>query len=253
MKIKSPAFLLFLLLFIFSCKTTTYYQVTTEQENTRVALESPSGDQKIEAMIAPYKEKLDATMNESLGELDVLLVKERPESNLGNWMADMVYEDVKELNGGTLDFAILNQGGIRVGSIGSGPLTRGEIFELMPFDNVISIMSAEGREVRTFLNHIASSGGWPISAELSFKIKEEKAIDISINGEPLDDSRRYQFVVPDYIAGGGSGSDMLKTMDRKDFNLLVRDLLIDHIKRDTKKGIVQTAMKEGRIINMDNE
>lgn len=242
-----------LIILLGACKSTSGYIVSTNAQNQRVALESPDGDQAIKSLIAPYKMGLDSIMNEELGLLDVLLIKERPECTLGNWMADMFFEEAQLLNDGVLDFAIQNQGGIRVTSIGKGPITRGEIFELMPFDNVVSIISAKGHVVRQLLDHIAEGKGWPVSSQLTFKIKNKKATDILIDGESLDEQRTYHFALPDYIAGGGSGTTMLKNVQRKDINVLIREVFIEHIIKDTKRGIVQTAKKEGRIINLDHE
>lgn len=239
-------------LLLASCKTSGYV-VSSNTLNHRVALESPEGDSHIESIIAPYKNGLDSVMNEELGVLDVLLVKERPECNMGNWMADMLFEEALLLNAGILDFAIQNHGGIRVTSIGMGPITRGEIFELMPFDNLVSIISANGSVVHELFDHIAEGKGWPVSSQVSFKIKDKKAINILISGQPIDEDKIYHFALPDYIAGGGSGTRMLTDVQRRDIDVLIRDSFISHIKKDTERGITQTAKKEGRIINLDNE
>lgn len=239
------------LLFLNSCKT--IYVSDADVQYQRVALQSPKGDPEVEEMIQPYQAQLRDIMNEELGVLEVEMIKERPESNIGNWLSDMLFEEVKALNGGKLDFAIQNQGGIRVSNISEGPITRGEIFEVMPFDNKVAILEGNGNEVQAFLDHVAKGGGWPLSAGLTFKIKEDKAIDVSLNGAPLDPERIYVFTVPDYVAGGGSGSSMLKPLKRKDIEVFIRDLYIDHIKKDTQNGQTQTAAKEGRVINLDNE
>jgi len=42
-------------------------------------------------------------------------------------------------------------------------------------------------------------------------------------------------------------------MKQRDLGVLMRDAFIDHLKKDMTNGIVQTAVKEGRIINLDNE
>jgi len=212
-----------------------------------------TGDSDILQLIAPYREQLEAQMNEVIGELDKDLIKESPESDIGNWLADMMYEESINLNNGVLDFATQNQGGVRVSGLTAGPITIGEIFEVMPFDNMLTVISATGAETQTFLDHIARGRGWPISKQLQFKIKDQKAIDVLINGAPLDPERTYHFAVPDYIAGGGSGSDMLRSMKQRDLGVLMRDAFIDHLKKDMANGIVQTAVKEGRIINLDNE
>ncbi len=240
------------LLLCSACQTT--YLATTEIDYEQVSPQSSSDiDEEIEALISPYRTELRAIMDEVIGQLDVDLLKERPECNMGNWLADMMYEEAKLLNDGVLDFAVQNHGGLRVPSMGAGPITRGEVIEVMPFDNKLAILSGNAVDVQAFLDHIAAGRGWPISSNLEFKIKDDKAIDIKINGKPLDSNKTYHFALPDYIAGGGSGTDMLKGLQRKDFSVLLRDCFVQNIIKDTKAGISQNPIKEGRIINLDDE
>ena len=241
-------------LLLYSACQTTNYLATAEIEYEQVSPQTSSEiDEDIEAMIAPYRNELKATMDQVIGKLEVDLLKERPESNMGNWLADMIYEEAILLNDGVLDFAVQNHGGLRVPSMGAGPITRGEVIEVMPFDNKLAILSGSGQDVQAFLDHIAAGRGWPISSNLKFKIKDSKAIDVEINGEPLDNNKTYHFALPDYIAGGGSGSDMLKDLTRKDFNVLLRDFFVNNIIKDTEAGTHQKPIKEGRIINLDDE
>ncbi len=249
---KKYILILVVLLIVGACRSTLYLS-ETELRYERVSEQVKNGDEDIDMMIAPYRDSLAAVMDEVIGNLEVSLTKESPESNIGNWLADMLYEESKQLNDGVLDFAVQNQGGIRVTGMSEGPITIGEVYEVMPFDNMISIISADGKGTKEFLDHIARGRGWPISKGLSFKIKDKKAVEITLHNEPLEDRRIYHFAVPDYIAGGGSGSDMLNSFKRKDIEVLIRDAFINHIKKDTKSGINQTAKKEGRIINLDHE
>ncbi len=235
-----------------SCKTTTYVS-EADLYYERVSEASEGVDPEVEDMIEPYRVQLDAVMNEVLGNLEETLTKKRPESNIGNWLADMLYDETKALNGGVLDFAIQNHGGVRVSSLSAGPITRGEVIEVMPFDNKITIITADGKQTQAFLDHIAKGKGWPISQQLRFKIKDKKATEVLINGEPIDMNGTYHFAVPDYIAGGGSGSDMLKGLERKDLNVLIRDCFIDNIKKDTKSGLTQAPVIDGRLVNLDHE
>jgi len=239
-------------LVISACQTT--YLSRTEIDYEQVSpIDLIEVDDDIEAVITPYREELSAIMDEVIGELEVTLVKERPECNMGNWLADMIYEEAILLNDGILDFAVQNQGGLRIPTMAAGPITRGEVLEVMPFDNKLSILTATGKEVQAFLDHIASSRGWPVSRQLKFKIKDKKAVDIELSDQPIDHKKTYHFAVPDYIAGGGSGAHMLKELARKDYEVLLRDFFVEHIIKDTQAGLNQYPMKEGRIINLDHE
>ena len=234
-----------------SCKV--IYASDTELSYNRISDEVVEGDQATDAMIAPYREKLKASMEEVIGILEVDLIKERPESNMGNWFADIFYEEANELVDGGIDFAILNQGGLRVTSMSQGPILVGEIFEVIPFDNIVSVLEADGEELLSFFHHIAKGKGWPLSHQVSMKIKDRKATDVLISGKEIQLDKTYTFAVPDYIAGGGSGSKMLKALKRTDYDVLIRELTIIHLREEYQNDISQAPAKEGRIINLDNE
>ena len=198
-------FLLLSVLFIIAfggCKV--LYVSDADVEYKTVSEESAKEDAEVESLIAPYREDLESSMNKVIGTLEVDLVKERPESNMGNWLVDIFYDEADAVSTEKLDFAVLNQGGLRLSSLTKGPILRGEIFELIPFDNVVSVIEASGAEVMLFLDHIAKGRGWPVSHQLKMEIKDGKAINVAISDQAVDLSRTYRFAVPDYVAGGGS-------------------------------------------------
>ncbi len=210
-------------------------------------------DPATEALIAPYRDELRASMDEVIGILEVDLVKERPESNMGNWIADIFYAQANVITPKELDFAVMNQGGLRVSTLKKGPILRGEIFELIPFDNIVSVIEASGEEVMSFLHHIAKGKGWPISHQVKFEIKDRQAANVTISDLPIEEGRTYRFAVPDYVAGGGSGSSMLKTMKRTDYDEVIRELAIKHLQEKHQEGVVYAPQIEGRIKNLDHE
>ncbi|MEL7162689.1 MAG: 5'-nucleotidase, partial [Bacteroidota bacterium] len=178
------------------------------------------------ALIAPYKAQLDAKMQRELATIVTPLRKSAPESNLGNWMADLlqaaaedIYPDKK------IAFTTANQGGVRVNEIGAGPLIVSEIYELMPFDNELVLLELTGKEVTEFVSHIANSGGWPVSAELSVRQEESGKLVIRISGQPVSPTATYFVALPDYVANGGSNSSMLRAKEQITVHQLMRDLL----------------------------
>jgi len=252
MKHRLSSLIFFIFLFaVAGCRVT--YVSETEIDYARISEEVSQGDEDIDEMISPYRQKLKASMDEVISILDVDLVKERPESNMGNWLVDAFYEKSNALVSEELDFAVLNQGGMRLSSLSKGPVLTGEIYELIPFDNIISVIEANGREVMSFMHHIAEGKGWPISSQLRMQIKDKKAHNVTISGLPVNPDKMYRFAVPDYIAGGGSGSAMLKTLKRTDYDHFIRDLTIEYLKAQHKKDLIQSPSKEGRIVNLDHE
>lgn len=206
----------------------------------------------IDSLIAPYKLQLDEEMNEEIGYIASELLKERPESTLGNFVSDALVPISAAEFTMDVDFGVQNYGGMRVSSIPVGPITNGKVFELMPFDNLLVVISAKGAVVKKLFDRIADSGGWPISSAVSFSIDNEKAVDILINGEPLDAEKTYAFALPDYVANGGDKCDFLISEERVSSTLMIRDAIIQYVKLQTAKGDSIYINLENRI-NLTDE
>lgn len=201
-----------------------FYQVTEHDE----ADEARSQVQSMVSTIAPYKAQLDEQMNRQLNTVATKLSKGQPESNLGNWVADLTAQAASDkFPDKSIAFATLNQGGIRVNEIGTGPLLVSEIYELMPFDNELVLMDLPGNVLKEFISHIANDGGWPVSDALSVQAGGN-GLNIKIDGEPIDPAATYTVALPDYVANGGSDSAMLKGRPQLKTGLLIRDLLVEY-------------------------
>jgi 2',3'-cyclic-nucleotide 2'-phosphodiesterase (5'-nucleotidase family) len=237
-------FLLFVLLS--SCKV--YHKVDAKVDYLQVSnTESSEQDQAIANMVAPYRAELELEMNEVIGYCGEDLIKARPESSLGNWMADALYNKAKEYYRSPIDFAVLNHGGIRIPVIRKGPITRSVIYEVMPFDNIIVIVHLDGPTLLALLDHIAEQGGWPVSHHLQFEIKDRLSANVLLRGEPLEEGRSYRVAMPDFIANGGDGSYFLEKRPQDNLQIMIRDALIEYVQDQQAKELPIRASLEGRI------
>lgn len=220
------------------------YRMTPQSTDTR-SLDAE--DTETAALIAPYKAKMEAEMNDVLGTAAHTLEKAKPESTLGNWMADLFYEQISEYNKGDIDFASMNYGGIRIPTLQQGEVTRGKLYELMPFDNLLVVVHADAATVRAFADNAAKNGGIPVSKQLRFTIKNGKAENITIKGQPLQENKIYKIGVSDYVANGGDDCSFFIDKKRDDLGVLMRDAIIDYVKKQTAQGKPLDAQKDGRI------
>ena len=246
MKIKFLIYFFFLISFIACTKTwhISSQKVAYHRFDTRSRI---ANDPETEAMIAPYRSKMSGEMNKIIGYSDMELTKRQPESTLGNWFADIVKKEAERLYGKKVDGAIQNYGGLRISSIAPGDLTTGKIFELMPFENMLLILEMDGKVLNQLLDRIAYYGGWPISRGISFVIKDKTAHNILIDNKPIDHKSKYTIALPDYIANGGDRCDFLIDQKRTDLNMLIRDIVIEHLEVNYKNGVVIHSEIEGRI------
>jgi 2',3'-cyclic-nucleotide 2'-phosphodiesterase (5'-nucleotidase family) len=208
-------------------------------------------DSATAAMIAPYKDSLDRIMNEVLVVSDQAMPKERDktETLLGNFTADVVLWKARTLNcdmAGTkgnsaspapcADLCLLNTGGLR-SSLPQGKITRGNMFELMPFDNEIVIVTLSGKKTWELLHYVGATGGQPM-AGIKMGLKADKSPGtVLIQGMPLDTSKIYQVATSDYLANGGDKMDFFKKpIAITSTGIKIRDALIDFCLAENKKG-----------------
>lgn len=200
-------------------------------------------DTAIANIIAPYKQKLDKQMNEVIGEAEETLTKALPDGSLGNLVADACIDYARTNTTQTVDFCVLNTGGIRIPAIQKGPIMIGKIYELMPFDNMIDVVELDGESCIELFLWIAKWKGAPVSG-ITLTLNNGVASDVKINGVAFDFTKTYRVATTDYMVNGGDGATMLANGKRNSLNYKIRDAIIDYVKlKQTIK-----ANNNGRII-----
>lgn len=188
-------------------------------------------------------------MNDVIAVAGMALEKKQPESTLGNVVADAMLAMAKEKYNTNADAAFVNFGGIRLPSLAAGNITRGKIFELSPFDNIIVLLKVDGKVMKQFLDLVAGRGGWPC-AGITYQIKDKQAVNISIGGNPISDNNIYTIALVDYIANGGDDCVFLKPIPQQNNGYLFRDGIIEYFSRLNKEGKQITAKIENRVTNV---
>jgi len=220
------------------------YQIETDVipigENLDIA------DSAVIAMARPYREKMEAEMNEVIIHSESVLEKNVPEGKLGNFVTDACLERADNILNEKSDFCFVNNGGLR-SSLPKGPVTRGNLFELMPFENELVQLTLDGPATRQLINFIADKGGMPVSG-ITFIIKDKEPFNIYIRQRPFDPEQSYKVVTSDYLANGGDELHFLaNNIKRVDTGVKVRDVLIEYLKEKNKEGKILSARIEGRI------
>ncbi len=236
---------------LISCKPVYNIQKTEDKEYVLSDTSNTSIDSSIYSMILPYKEKVEGTMNAVIAETETALEKGNPESKLGNFVADACLSESAKIyypsDGRQSDFSFFNNGGLRK-ALPKGKIILGDVFELMPFENQLVVLTLNGELVKKIFNFIASKDGAPISGA-RFEIKNHEAINITINNLPLDITKTYKALTSDYLANGGDSFDFLVGIPRENANLKLRDALIQSLRTTNKEGKKISVNLDGRIIH----
>lgn len=222
-----------------------YYQATGY---TYEQIQVQSDDTLLQYIIAPYREGLQAEMEKVIGQAAQDWKKGKPESAIGNLITDIMLEAGDTLFQHKPDFAVYNYGGIRIDAIYKGEVTKGKIFELLPFDNTMVMVTLDGYSTARLLNKLAAAGGWPQSG-LQLTISNEAAVDVLVQGQPFDTSAVYHVVMNDYMARGGDGLEMLTDASLEDAGITVRDIVIRGIENRSAGGEALSIETDNRTIS----
>lgn len=188
-------------------------------------------DSSIANFVSQQQALYEADFQEVVGEARIFLVRSSiGEAPLNNLLCDVLCERT------SADFSFMNFGGIRA-DIKSGPVTREDVFKVLPFGNEIVSFQASGAFIREIVERKLSGGGRGLSvggAKVAFN-KElpdgERVLSIEVGGMPLDPEKTYRIATTDYLLEGNSGLTMLKDIPRPqvDFHgTLLRDAVIEH-------------------------
>ena len=230
-----------------SCSHKTW--VITHATSSKIAIDSTTeqgADKNYEAYLLPVKQRVDARMNVVIGRAAETMKGKGPESLLSNFIADVYRQTASSFLKEEVDISVVNLGGLRT-VVPAGNITVGKVFELMPFENELVIVWLKGDKLNGLLQYFAGMGGEGVSG-IRMEIKEKKAVNITVDGKPLDMEKLYSIATNDYLAGGNDKMIQLaQNVKRINTGIKVRDMLLDYIKSETQKGNMIQSKLDGRI------
>lgn len=194
------------------------------------------------AQLAPVKADLEREMNVQIGYAAQDMWVGEPECPMLNWASDALWEAAKRAYPGHVDIAIVNMGGMRC-SWQAGPITRGCVFELMPFDNRLVVLTLQGKEIIELCESFARYGGQGV-AGMRVKTVDGQLADVTIGGKDVHPTALYTVATSDYLSGGADHMEALtKYVDYWKSDLLIRDLYLEAVReQDTIRAAVDGRM-----------
>lgn len=175
-----------------------------------------------------------------------------PESPLMNFAADALLATARQHCKEQIDIAITNKGGLRR-NIEAGEITFGDIYNVFPFDNRLTTLTLDGKQLLSLLQEIAAANGEPISgARLTVAENKEgkgyRLLSATVGGKHIEPHKRYRIATSDYLS---QGNDKLTTLaegsDKRVYTTTIRDLMIEYIESLNRRNIALDANEDGRI------
>ena len=191
-------------------------------------------DSTVYFTVLPYKQLLDAQMNEVLCYSSSDLTKGKPESLLGNWTSDACLEIAQQLTEEfDIDVSFFNTGGLR-STLSKGEITKGDIFKLMPFENELVVLELNRDEFLSLKDYFVTTEGQPIAFSDGFSMQDSL----------------FHVLTTDYLANGGDKMSFFNTKTQHKVGIKMRDALINYcLENDT---ITSTLDSRHLILFNDN-
>ncbi len=171
-------------------------------------------------ILAGYEDDIDALMSMMVGVTNVNLNGEREdvrgrETNLGNLICDAMLWKTASFE---TTIAIQNGGGIRA-SAPKGAITMGQVLEILPYGNQITVLSLTGEQLRAALENgvsqVEDGGGcFPQVSGLRFSFDPDADMgsrvlsidawdDVTSSYLPIDPDATYVLATNNFLAAGG--------------------------------------------------
>jgi 5'-nucleotidase/UDP-sugar diphosphatase len=183
--------------------------------NLKESKEKIKSDEKIEALLKPFKEKGDKSLLIKLGTADKEFIGRRDvvrlqETNLGNLVAKAFQEKFKA------NLAVVNSGGIR-DSIYPGPISIETTMTVLPFSGEVVTAELNGKELKDYLEIVVTtlnpgSGSFPQLSGVDIVVDKatNKIKTLKVQGRPYSATKKYIVALPEFIAHGGDKYPALK-------------------------------------------
>ncbi|HSV76794.1 MAG TPA: 5'-nucleotidase [Bacteroidales bacterium] len=243
------------LLVVTGCRNIEMPPSITGQMVTLDSLNVPIPDPMVDSVVAWYRNKLGDEMNQVLASSAVAMYRSTPEGLLNNFVADLVFDIARQRyvpsDGQPIDFCLLNYGGLRA-SLPLGPVTMGNVYEVMPFENEIMVITLSGQKTwELFLYLAASRFGMPVSG-IQLTIQDALPAQVLVQGKPFDRTRNYKVVTSDFLAEGGDQMDFfLNPVNSEVVGIRVREAIVSHMQNQNALNLELTAKLDGRIKVLD--
>ncbi|TMQ57652.1 MAG: hypothetical protein E6K72_03515 [Candidatus Eisenbacteria bacterium] len=135
-----------------------------------------------------------------------------------------------------------------------GVVTKGAVYEVMPFENTIFTLELTAAEVRRALEDGLRSGRVTQVSGIRYEFdnsrpRGDRVVSVTLaDGKPLDDAKLYKVGCNNFMATGGDDNAVLSQgKNRADTGRNVRDVLETYIAARSKNGGTLDCKLDGRV------
>jgi len=143
--------------------------------------------------------KIDEEYSEVIATLKQDWTRKDEESGIGNFITDAQ----REAAGAQVAFT--NNRGIRR-NVSAGPLTKRDLFEVLPFRNVLTTFQLSGKQLRDVVAYYIEGRAYIQTSGIACEWKQapggkQDIVSLKIGGKPIEDEKMYVCAASDYFVG----------------------------------------------------
>ncbi len=230
-----------LLGFCFLLTGCAYFSKSTVEEPLTSAYPNP--DPEMVQQLDAYRDTLNQVMGRKVATVTDTLRFGKPEAALNNHVADALRFQAASTLRQFVHIGIIGEDSFKIYFL-PGELTLGDVYEFMPYDNHLVVLSLSGEQVMTLIERVAEMGGAPISG-VRFRIDENgDPKGVLVNAEIIDLEREYLIATSSWAANGGDKFPVLwNAANRIDLDLSIQDVYVNYFRNQVEL----TASTDGRI------
>jgi 2',3'-cyclic-nucleotide 2'-phosphodiesterase (5'-nucleotidase family) len=187
-------------------------------------------DARVAAVVDQYWKPIASRYAEVIGEAAADF-----SSRCADWAEyNLVADAVRETFGTEIELE--NLGGVRSALL-KGTITRGDLVALDPFANTVVSFKISGLQLRKLLARYA-----PAVSGIRYRLENGELVEALVNGEPLQDNRRYTAATNSHFAGRALKRARIRFQDTGKQRL---EVLIAYIRR---KGTIHPVYDGRRVV-----
>lgn len=175
------------------------------------------------------------------------MTKAAPESELSNFMVDLIRTETERITGRRTDVAVLNFGGIRT-DMPEGDVLLDDIRSMFPFNNKLVWVELPGTALQRLMEEIAQYGPQCVSG-VKMVINDHKLESVEVGGKPIEPKKKYGVATVDFLLDGGDNIHVAQGATKIITTDAVNGAVIEnYIRSLTAAGKAIEYQTDGRVV-----